>query len=101
MELLFKDVDLNIRFISQATENLAALRMGIDIIWLNQATCNQLSHQRMIGRQLIQLFTTQHVGATIPYIENIRMLTHYQKTCDGRPHIGYVKLVLLAESRIC
>ena len=99
--MLFEYVDLHICFISQTTVNLAALRVRIDIIWLDQAARHQLSHQGMIGRQLIELLTSQHVGTTIPNIYNIRMLPRYHKTCNSRTHVGFIKLVLLAEHRIC
>ena len=49
MQLLFENVNLRVRLISQAAEDLTALGMGVHVIRLNQATRDQLSHQRMIG----------------------------------------------------
>ena len=40
MQLLFEDIDRYIGFIAQAAEDLTALRMSIDIVWLNQAARN-------------------------------------------------------------
>src|SRR6266700_142363 len=52
----------------------------------------------MIIGQFVELSATQHVGATIPYINNVRVVSYYHKTSDSRTHVGFIALVHLAES---
>ncbi len=45
MQLLFEHVDLYIQFVSQAAENLATLRMCVDIVRFDQAAGDKLPNQ--------------------------------------------------------
>src|SRR5229473_1060741 len=83
MQLLFEDIDLNVQFISQAAEDLAALWMGIDILWLNQPACDKLPHQRMIVRQLIDLPAAHHISTAIPDIQDIGVISYHHKSCNS------------------
>ena len=42
MEMLFKDINLDIEFITNAAIDLATLRMCINIIWLDESSCDEL-----------------------------------------------------------
>src|SRR6266566_8304395 len=54
----------------------------------------------MIIGQFVELPAAQHVGSTIPYINDIRMVSYYHKTGDSRTHVGFIALIYLAERRV-
>src|SRR5712692_665546 len=51
----------------------------------------------MIIGQFVELSATQRAGATIPYINTVRVASYYYKTSDSRTHVGFIALVHLAE----
>src|SRR5579875_202154 len=54
----------------------------------------------MVGGELVELLAAQHIGAAIADVDDVGMIPHDHKAGDGRAHVGFVLLILLAEHSI-